>query len=146
MERGEVDGQCGVTVSTLRAAHPDMLRDKSVNFLVQAGLKKNPDLADIPLASDLTNDPAKKQILDLIMLPEGMARPFATTPGIPDDRRTALINAFNQTMADPEFLAESAKEKLDVSPVTAGEIDNLMKRLNSTPKDVIAKAARVITE
>jgi tripartite-type tricarboxylate transporter receptor subunit TctC len=146
MERGEVDGQCGATVSTLRTAHPDILQDKSVNFLVQAGLKKNPQLPDVPLARDLTSDAAKKQILDLIMLPEGMARPFATTPGIPDERRAALIKAFDETMKDPEFLNESAKERMDVSPVTAGEIDDLLKKLHATPKDVVARAAQVITE
>ncbi len=38
-----------------------------------------------------------------------MARPFAAPPGIPADRKAALIAAFNDTMKDPDFLAEAKK-------------------------------------
>ena len=36
-----------------------------------------------------------------------MARPFAAPPGMPADRKAALIAAFEQTMKDPDFLAEA---------------------------------------
>ena len=75
-----------------------------------------------------------------------MARPFAAPPGIPADRKAALIAAFERTMKDPEFLAEARRLDLDVNPVSAGKLDALLARLYATPKDVIAKAAKAMSD
>ena len=45
MERGEVDGLCGLSWSTIKTRHPQWLNDKKINILVQAALKKQPELA-----------------------------------------------------------------------------------------------------
>jgi tripartite-type tricarboxylate transporter receptor subunit TctC len=146
MERGEVDGICGLSWGTIKIAHPQWMRDKTVNFLLQAGLKKDSELPDVPLALDLMDDPEKKQLLYLHFAPQGMARPFAAPPDIPADRKAALIKAFDDTMKDPELLAEAAREKMDINPMTGDEIDALLKELYATPADVVAKAAKAIYE
>lgn len=147
MERGEVDGICGLSWGTIKVAHPEWLKEKSVNLLVQAALKKNPELPDVPLALDLINDPEKKQILSLHFAPQAMGRPFAAPPGIPVDRKEALIKAFNETLKDPDLLAEAAKEKMEItSPMTGHEIDALLGQLYAIPPDVVAKAAKAIAE
>ena len=49
-----------------------------------------------------------------------MARPFAAPPGIPADRKAALIAAFERTMQDPDFLAEAQRSSImDVNPLSA---------------------------
>ena len=58
---------------------------------------------------DLTKDPEKLQILKLILAAQEMARPFAAPPGIPADRKAALVAAFDATMKDPEYLADAEK-------------------------------------
>jgi tripartite-type tricarboxylate transporter receptor subunit TctC len=146
MERGEVDGICGLSWGTIKVAHPEWLKSKGVNFLVQAALRKDPDLLDVPLALDLIDDPEKKQILYLHFAPQAMGRPFAAPPNIPDDRKAALIEAFDKTMKDPDLHAEAANEKMDIAPMTGGEIDVLLGQLYAIPPDVIAKAAKVIAE
>ena len=98
----------------------------------------------MPLVMDLTKDPEKLQILKLILASQEMARPFAAPPGIPADRKAALIAAFDATMKDPEFLAEAKKLKIDVNPVTGPALDKLLAELYATPKDVVAKAAKAI--
>lgn len=147
MERGEVDGICGLSWGTIKVAHPEWLEQKTVNLLVQAALKKNPELPDVPLALDLINDPEKKQILSLHFAPQAMGRPFAAPPGIPEDRREALIKAFDETVRDPDLLAEAAKEKMEITaPMTGHEIDELLGQLYAIPPDVVAKAAKAISE
>ena len=93
-----------------------------------------------------TRDAEKLQILKLILAAQEMARPFAAPPGIPDDRKAALIAAFDATMKDPEFLAEAKKLNIDVAPVSAGALDKLLAELYSTPKDVVRKASEAITK
>lgn len=141
MQRGELDGLCGISYSTLNSIHSDWFTQKKINVLVQSGVHKHPALPDVPLITDLVTDPVKRSILDLIVAPQEMARPFAAPPGIPADRLAALREAFDTTMKDPEFLADMKKSKLDVDPVTGQEIQELVTKLWSSPKDVINAAA-----
>ena len=144
-ERGEVDGLCGLSWSTLKGRYPHWLKEKKANILVQAGIKKQPELADVPSASELAKEPDQRQILKLLLIGQAMARPFAAPPGIPPDRRAALITAFERTTADPEFLAEAKRLDVEVNPVRADKLDALLAEAYATPKDVIAKAAKAMS-
>jgi tripartite-type tricarboxylate transporter receptor subunit TctC len=146
MERGEVDGICGLSWGTVKVSHPEWRKNKSVNFLLQAGLNKDPDLPDVPFAMDLVNEPEKKQIFYLHFAPQAMGRPFAAPPDIPADRKAALIRAFNNTMKDPELLAEAAKLRMDIGPMAGSQIDELLAQIYATPADVVAKAAQAIAD
>ena len=85
---------------------------------MQASFKKEPEIGNVPLVMDLTKDTEKLQILKLILAAQEMARPFAAPPGIPADRKAALIAAFDATMKDPEYLADAKKSQIDVNPVS----------------------------
>jgi hypothetical protein len=107
---------------------------------VQAALKKEPDIAAVPLASDLVGNPQQLQIVKLLLTGQAMARPFAAPPDIPADRKIALRAAFDATMRDAGFLAEARKLDFEVRPV-----DALLAEVYDTPKDVLGKAARAIS-
>jgi len=144
MERGEVDGMCGISWSTAKARHADWMKTGKVQLPVQFGLRKEPDIANVPAVTDLAKGEEQARMLRLILAGQGMARPYAAPPGIPDDRRRALIAAFDATMKDPEFLSDAEKLQADVSPVSAGEIERLLADVYATPKDMILKAAKAI--
>jgi tripartite-type tricarboxylate transporter receptor subunit TctC len=142
MERGEVQGMCGLSWSTVKTRHMDWLVAKKVNIPVQAGLSKVDELPDVPVVTDLVKNQEQMQIVRLILASQAMARPFAAPPGIPEDRKRALIEAFDKTMKDPDFLAEAEKMKADINPVSARAIDSLLAEVYKTPKEIIAKAAK----
>jgi tripartite-type tricarboxylate transporter receptor subunit TctC len=146
MERGEVDGLCGLSWSTLKSRHLRWLNDKMINVIIQAALKKQPELADVPLALDLATDSEQLQILKLFLTSQEMARPFAAPPDIPPDRKAALITAFERTMQDPEFLAEARKLNMDVNPLDARKMDGLLAELYATPRQVVEKAAQAMAK
>ena len=146
LERGEVDGLCGLSWSTLKARRMQWLNDKKIIVINQAALKKQPELPDVPLASDLTQDPEKLQILKLFLASQEFARPFAAPPDIPADRKAALIAAFEQTMRDAEFLAEAQKLSMDVNPLSANAVSDLIAELYATPKPVVEKAAQAMVK
>jgi tripartite-type tricarboxylate transporter receptor subunit TctC len=146
MERGEVDGLCGLSWSTMKARHQQWMTEKKLNIIVQAALRKQPELADVPLASDLTQDREKLQILKLFLASQETARPFAAPPEIPADRKAALIRAFDATMKDPEFLAEAHRLNMDINPLNAKGVDDILAELYATPKAVLEKAAQVTSK
>jgi tripartite-type tricarboxylate transporter receptor subunit TctC len=146
MERGETEGLCGLSWNTIKSRHPQWIKDRTVNVLVQAALKKEDDLPNVPLVLDLTKTEEQRQIIKLFVASQETARPFAAPPGIPADRKAALIAAFERTVKDPEFLAEAQRLNLDVNPLSAKTIDDLLAELYATPKSVIEKAAQAIAK
>ena len=146
MERGEVDGLCGLSWSTLKARHLDWMKEKKINIIIQAALRKQPELTNVPLASELTQDREKQQILKLFLASQETARPFAAPPDLPADRKVALIAAFDATMKDPEFLAEAAKLNMDVNPLNAKGVDDILAELYATPKAVLERAAQATSK
>jgi tripartite-type tricarboxylate transporter receptor subunit TctC len=145
MERGEVDGLCGISWSTIKTQHPEWLTGHSVDFIVQAALKKEPQIDAVPLATDLATGTEQLQIIKLLLVSQAMARPFAAPPAIPEDRKAALIAAFDATMTDADFLAEAKKLDFDVRPVPAPKIDALLADVYRTPKDVLDRASKAIS-
>jgi tripartite-type tricarboxylate transporter receptor subunit TctC len=144
LESGETEGVCGLSWSTIKAARPHWITDHKLNVLVQMGLAKLPELPDVPAALDLVTDPVKKQVLELILTRQEIGRPVAAPPGLPTDRLEVLRRAFDETMKDPEFLAEAQKLQLEIEPLTAHEIDTLLANAFATPKEIVAQAAELI--
>ena len=139
IERREVDGRCGWSYSSLKQQRPDWLTNRQVNILVQLALKKSPELPDVPLITEFATTDRQRQILRLVFSRQAMARPFAAPPGIPAERKQALRKAFDDTMADPAFLAEAKQRGLEVNPVGGAEIDELIAELYRSPPDVVAE-------
>jgi tripartite-type tricarboxylate transporter receptor subunit TctC len=145
MERGEVDGLCGMSWSTIKSRHPEWLSSHTVNIIVQEALQKEPEIDSVPLATDLVKTPEQLQIIKLLLVSQAMARPFAAPPDLPAERKAALIGAFDATMKDDDFLAEAKKLSFDVRPVDAATIDKMLAEVYRTPKDVIARATKAIS-
>jgi tripartite-type tricarboxylate transporter receptor subunit TctC len=146
MERGEVDGLCGYSWSTIKSKNMDWVKANTINILVQAALKKDAELPDVPLVLDKAKTDEQRQILKLFLAGQETARPFTAPPGIPADRLAALRSAFDETMKDSDFLAEAKKLHLDINPLSGKEITDLMKELYATPKPIIQKAAQAVAK
>jgi tripartite-type tricarboxylate transporter receptor subunit TctC len=143
IERGEVDGRCGWSWSSLKSTRPSWLAEKKLNYLVHMSETKAEELPDVPLISDFAND-RQKQILKIVLSRQIMGRPFTAPPGVPEDRKQALRKAFDDTLKDPAFLDEASKLKLDVNPVSGAEVDKLVGELYRTPKDIIEETRTAI--
>jgi tripartite-type tricarboxylate transporter receptor subunit TctC len=144
IERGEIDGMCGIDWTTLKAQRARWIKEKQINVLVQTAFRKDPDLPNVPLIMDLTNDPEKLQILRMYVSSHEFARPFAAPPGIPADRAAALIAAFEATTKDAGFLAETAKHQMEVAPVSGKKLADMLAELYTTPEPILAKARAAI--
>lgn len=143
MERGEVQGRCGWSWSSVVATHSDWLAQHKVNILAQLALSKHPDLPNVPLIEDFAKTPEQKQILRLIFARQTMGRPFLAPPDLPPERAQALRQAFSDTMTDSEFLAEAKKLKLEINPVSGTDVEKVLQEAYQVPKTVAAKAGKL---
>ena len=145
IERGEVNGRCGWSWSSMKSAQAAWLTENKVHILAQLALSKHADLPNVPLIIDLAQNDEQRQILRLIFARQGLGRPFLGPPGIPPDRLNALRQAFEATMKDREFLAEADKLKLEINPLTGAQVEDLVKQVYAgTPPEVAKRAAALL--
>jgi len=146
IKRNEVDGRCGWSWSSLVSWNKDMLQAKQLDVVLQLAAQKLDDLPDVPLVTDVTNDPDQKTALKLILSRQTMARPYVAPPGVPTERVHALRAAFDATMVDTAFLADMKKQDLEVRPVSGTEAERLIKDVYSTPSSLVKLAIDYMKE
>jgi tripartite-type tricarboxylate transporter receptor subunit TctC len=58
---------------------------------------------------------------------------------VPAERVAALRRAFDAAMKDPALLAEAEQSKIEIEPLTGEEVADLVKQVNATPPEVVAR-------
>jgi tripartite-type tricarboxylate transporter receptor subunit TctC len=144
MERGEVDGRCGWSWSSVKSTRANWMSDKKITVLMQLSLAKHPDLPDVPLIVDLAKNDEQRQVLRLIFARQALGRPYLAPPGVPAERVAILRQAFMDTMADKEFLAEAEKAQLEITPIAGDAVQKLVTGVYQTPAAIAQKAAEIL--
>jgi tripartite-type tricarboxylate transporter receptor subunit TctC len=146
LERGEVEGMCGMLYAVVQAERPDWLDKKLVNVLMQVSVERNPKLGDIPSIMDFATSEDQRSLLRLLIGWTIMGRPFLAPPGVPGERAQALRAAFVATMKDEDFLQDAARNRLDVSPISAAQIERFLAQSYDTPRAVVERAAKIMKD
>jgi tripartite-type tricarboxylate transporter receptor subunit TctC len=144
LERHEIDGRCGWSWASLQSQNASLLSSHEINVTLQLALKKDKALQDVPLVTDLTDDPLKKAVLKLVLSRQTIARPLAAPPTIPADRAQILRQAFDETMKDPGFLDDAKNLNLAIDPVTGADVEALLKDVYTSPRDVVELASQLL--
>jgi tripartite-type tricarboxylate transporter receptor subunit TctC len=140
IERGELDGDCGSWTSMPE----EWLRDSKITIHIRFSRTLVPGMpASAATARDLLTDPRKRDIFNLLTASAVVGRPYIAPKGVPADRLAVLRAAFDATMKDPEFLVDSEKQHLAVTPMTGAEVETFIKDLYRTPPDVAAAAREI---
>src|SRR3989442_9529682 len=142
IERGELDGDCGAWSSV----PADWIRDKKVNPLVKFARLPIPGLpADVPFIGDLAGSREAKELLNILIAPDALGRPYVTSKQVPADRLAVMRAAFADTMKDAHFLAEAEKLDLPVSgPIAGAEAEKIIASIYAAPAALIARAQEVL--
>ncbi|MCC6890640.1 MAG: hypothetical protein IT536_19120 [Hyphomicrobiales bacterium] len=146
MERREVEGMCGMLYAGVKTSHPEWLTDKKVRTLMQIGLERNSQLAGVPFVMDFAKSDDDRRVLRLLVGWTIMGRPYLAPPGIPEDRKQALRRAFDLTMQDPAFLADAARVRLDISPISGAAIERFLEEAYATPRPLVERAAKILAQ
>ena len=141
MERGEIDGRASNTWASYNAVQQDWVKNKRLNYILQVGLKKELDLPDVPLLTDLATDDETREIFMFFSRVVAISRAIVTSPGVPPERVEALRRAFDATMKDPQFIAAVEKANAEISPMTGEEVQRTVVDTINTPKPLLEKVA-----
>jgi hypothetical protein len=146
MERGEIDGLCGWDWSSFKSQRPQWLREGKVNILLQASIEPNAELTKlgVPMASQFVKSDEDRKVLDLILSQTVFHRSYIAPPETPPERLAILRKAFDDTMADKEFLADAEKARIDIDPLSGSKIQEVVGRLYATPPAIVERARKAI--
>ena len=135
MEKGEVEGTFANALADLKTQRPEWIRDGTVRIIVQDGLEKSSELPDVPLLIDLAQNDSDREALKLLLARQEVAKPLFAPPEVPPARLAILRKAFDDTIADPDFLAAAQKARLPVNgPMNGKDLADLVAQLGATPR------------
>jgi tripartite-type tricarboxylate transporter receptor subunit TctC len=140
IEQREVAGLIGWAWSSVQNTAWQQIESGQLKVIAFLSPEKQPGFEDVPTVYDYAKSDEDRQVLDFIFGPQVLGRPHFAPPGVPQARVAALRLAFDDTMKDPEFLADAKKGKFDLDPFGGEEIEQRVKALYATPPAVIERA------
>ena len=146
VERGEVDGLCGLDWSSLKSQRPDWVRNKTVNILLQVNLEPEAELTrlGVPQVWKYIGNEDDRKAVELVIGQQVFGRPYLAPPGVPAEQVRILRAAFAATMADKDFLADAERTRIDVVPSTGEQVQQLVERIYATPKPIVERAKELV--
>ena len=128
-----------------KSTKPDWIAQKKLNLLAQFALKKHRELPDTPLILDFVTDAEGRKAIELMAMSNVPGRPFIAPPGTPPERLEILRKALMATLADPAFLAEAEKRKMEIEPVGGEDLAALMRDAYAMPRAVIDRVKKYMS-
>jgi tripartite-type tricarboxylate transporter receptor subunit TctC len=123
MQRGEVEGTTS-SVNTVRTT-TDWLQAGMINILVQYAPERHRELQNVPAVVELGRTAEDKALLSFLARASAVGRSFVAPPDVPPERLTILRAAFDATMADPAFVADTRQLKAEFDPLPGQQLQQL---------------------
>ena len=143
MQRGEVEGACGLSASSLKTQWREEWHDGRLRVLIQMGSHDHPDLEGVPDIYKFARNDEDLQVLHLLFDQSVIGRVVFAPPAMPRDRLEALRRALAAMLADKDFRADADKAQMEIDPATGPDIESLLQRFFAYPHGIIAKAKAV---
>jgi tripartite-type tricarboxylate transporter receptor subunit TctC len=146
LERGEIDGVCGWDWSSFKSQKPDWLRDNKVNVFLQVSMEPHPELTrmGVPTVFKYVENEEDRKVVELVISQTIFHRSYIAPPATSPAQLEILRKAFDDTMKDPQFLAEAEKVRIDIEPLPGAKVQEVIMKLFATPKEIVERARRAI--
>jgi tripartite-type tricarboxylate transporter receptor subunit TctC len=140
IERGELDGDCG----SFSSIPPQWIKDGVAHSFVRFSRDRPAEIPEsaVYIGTFAASD-EQRQLLRVLNGGDEVGRPFIMSKQVPADRLAIVRKAFEDTMKDPAFLADMAKEELPVHPLTGQQAETIVNELTDVPPQIVAAAKPV---
>jgi tripartite-type tricarboxylate transporter receptor subunit TctC len=146
IERGEIEGNAGVGWASVKTLTQNWIDEKKIKILVQYNAEPYHELAGVPMVMSLARNDLERQAMRFLFARTEYARPYFLPPGVPAERVQALRRAFDATMKDPAYLAETTKLQLEVLPMTGEAVQDLVADIVKTPAEITTRVRHALEQ
>lgn len=151
VERGELICRA-FTITAFFAREPffTWVKTNFVRVLMQTGKKRDARLKDVPTIYEFMDkyktDEAGRRLANLILAGGEFGRPYVMPPNTPPDKVKIIREAFAKTIQDKEFMADAERTKLEITPSTAEELEQLSTEVVNQPPETVARMKKLLTK
>jgi len=151
IQKGEVQCRAG-SLEGYFGSEPTKSWAKSnfTHVLIQGGAKRDPRLSEVPTLYELMEKRKASELMrrlaTVLLSPDNIGRPLATTPGVAPERVKILRDAFTKALGDGEFKTEAKSRGWELEPVTGEELEVIGKRVVAQPSDVIERMKKILAQ
>jgi tripartite-type tricarboxylate transporter receptor subunit TctC len=139
--RGEVD-LVSKAWNSWRAEDKDAIDNGTFIPLLQAGLKRTPELPNVPLMQEIVTESTAKTAIEFVSAGAAIGRALLAPQNVPADRLAALRAAFDKVVVDKDFLADAQKRSIYIEPTPGAEVQKYSDAIIKTPKNIIDQVAK----
>ena len=144
IESGELDGNC-LSWESGKATWARAMEAGDIIPLLQVVPKPIREIPQVPLAINYAKTDDARQLIELgVHQPPVYARPFMLPPGTPKERVQMLRRAFEATMKDKEFLADTEKARMTTMPVASGELEKVVQGIFDLDPAMVDKLKEIL--
>ena len=147
MERGEIDGVCGLDWAATKAQRPDWLRHKKLNLLIQDNIEPDAELTalGVPQPWKFIKDDIDGQAVKLLVgFEQAFGKGYVAPPDVPADRIKVLRNAFAAALRDKELLADAEQQRIEITPQSGDDVARAVRDLYAAPKAVLERLKTIV--
>jgi tripartite-type tricarboxylate transporter receptor subunit TctC len=147
MERGEIDGVCGLDWSALKSQQPEWLKQKKLNLLVQDSIEPVPELAALGVPTPwkyIKDDTDRKAVSLMVSFQQAFGKAYLAPPGVPAEQIKTLRHAFAAVLRDPELLADAEKLRLEIAAQSGEEIQRVVETVYAASADVVDRLKKIV--
>lgn len=146
MERGEVEGICGLDWSSLRAQKGDYIRDGKLNILVQTGLEPNEELTKmgVPQIWNFFDNEEDRAVAELVIAQQLFGRPYIAPPGVPEANVAILRAGFIAALNDPALIVDAERSQIDLAPAGGERVQEGVRKIYAAPAHIVERARDAI--
>jgi tripartite-type tricarboxylate transporter receptor subunit TctC len=140
IEQGSLDGDCG----SYSSIPVDWITKGLAHIFVRFTEQRPAEIPEnAPYIGTFATTDEQKQLLHVLNGGDEVGRPFVMSKQVPADRLAIVRKAFDDTMKDPGFVADMAKEQFPVHPLTGEQAAKIVDELIAVPPNIIALAKAI---
>lgn len=143
LERKEIDARVA-NLNSYLISKPDWIKSGFVKILIQNGMTqggemvRDPRIGDVPTLRELAPNNVKvRQLMNFASVSELLALVYLAPPKTPPAQLAILRDGFQKMLADADFLAEAEKFKLEITPMDARDVEQIVKRSLEVDPEVL---------
>ncbi len=124
----------------ITARYGDQLKAGVIHPLYLYGMRRPPELAEVPSITEFGRTEAEKAFLQIYTIGAEIGRSLALPPGVPAERVAIWRAAFQKMLDDPDFRQSVGKGHLRLDPLDGATLAASVSAVVTLPKDTIAQA------
>jgi tripartite-type tricarboxylate transporter receptor subunit TctC len=147
MQRGEIDGVCGLDWTALKSQQPDWLRERKLNLLVYDSIEPLPELnaLGVPTPWSYVKDTVDRRAAELLVgFEQSFGKAYFAPPQVPASELKTLRDGFAAVLKDPELLADAKKLRVEITAQSGDDIQRAVHNAFSSPTAVVERLKKIV--